>query len=98
MLCLAKMLSVANEGLLLTVKTCGSLPKANTEWSFGETRHRKAGTVASIFFGFGERRVLGVIKEGLVSLIELREPTWKKMSQLKCAPGGVVYQFNEALR
>ena len=59
--------------------------------------YRKAGSVASIFFAFAMGEILGGIKEGLVSFREVREPCWKKVSEMKCAPGGVVYHFTEAL-
>jgi hypothetical protein len=60
--------------------------------------YKKVGTVASIFFGVVTGEIAGTIKEGLVSFSEVREPCWKKVSELKCAPGGVVYHFKEALR
>jgi hypothetical protein len=58
---------------------------------------KKLGSVGSIFFALFTGEILGAIKEGLISFRELREPCWKKMSEMKCAPGGVVYQFEEAL-
>jgi hypothetical protein len=60
--------------------------------------YRKVGTVASIFFSLATGEFLGAIKEGLVSFRELREPIWKKLSAMKCAPGGVVYQFEDAVK
>lgn len=59
--------------------------------------YKKAGSVASIFFSLFTGEPLGAIKEGLVSLRELREPCWKKLSETKCAPGAVVYHFQQAL-
>jgi hypothetical protein len=60
--------------------------------------HKRVGSVGSIFFALVTGDVLGAIKEGLVSFREVREPCWKKVSAMKCAPGGVVYHFKEALR
>jgi hypothetical protein len=60
--------------------------------------YKTAGSVASIFFALATGEVLGAIKEGLVSFRELREPCWKKVSAMKCAPGGVVYHFKQAVR
>ncbi len=60
--------------------------------------HRTMGSVASIFFSILTGELLGALKEGLVSLREVREPCWKKVSELRCAPGAVVYHFEEALR
>jgi hypothetical protein len=59
--------------------------------------HKKRGSVASIFFALFTGEVLGAIKEGLISFREVREPCWKKVSAMKCAPGGVVYHFQQAL-
>jgi len=59
--------------------------------------HKNLSSVASIFFAFFTGEVLGAIKEGLVSFSELREPCWKKVSTMKCAPGGVVYHFRQAV-
>jgi hypothetical protein len=59
---------------------------------------KKAGSVGSIFFALFTGEILGAIKEGLVAFRELREPCWKKLSEMKCAPGGVVYHFEQALR
>ena len=58
---------------------------------------KKATTVSSIFFSAIIGEVVGAIKEGLVAFRETREPCWKKVSEMKCAPGGVVYHFKEAL-
>ena len=60
--------------------------------------YKKATTIGSIFFSVITGELLGAFKEGLVSFREVREPVWKKVSELKCAPGGVVYHFNEALQ
>jgi hypothetical protein len=57
----------------------------------------KLGSVGSIFFALITGEPFAAIKETLVSFREVREPCWKKMSELKCAPGGVVYHFREAL-
>ncbi|HWB84922.1 MAG TPA: hypothetical protein VG675_12325 [Bryobacteraceae bacterium] len=59
--------------------------------------YKKAGSVASIFFALFTGEVLGAMKEGLVSFREVREPCWKKVSAMKCAPGGVVYHFKQAV-
>lgn len=60
--------------------------------------YKKAGIVGSIFFSVITGEILGAFKEGLVSFREVREPVWKKISEMKCAPGGVVYHFKEALQ
>lgn len=57
----------------------------------------KLGSVGSVFFALFTGEPFAAIKETLVSFHEVREPCWKKMSELKCAPGGVVYHFREAL-
>jgi hypothetical protein len=59
--------------------------------------YKKVGAVASIFFSLIRLDPLGAIKEGLVSFQEMREPCWKKMSEMKCAPGGVVYHFQKGI-
>lgn len=59
---------------------------------------KKVGSVGSIFFALFSGEIIGAIKEGLISFRELREPCWKKLSELKCAPGAVVYQFEQALK
>lgn len=61
-------------------------------------RFKKAGSVGSIFFALLRGEIVSAIKEGLVSFREVREPCWKRMSEMKCAPGGVVYHFQEAVR
>jgi hypothetical protein len=60
--------------------------------------HQKMVVVGSILISAAMLDVRGVIKEGLVSFRELREPSWKKVSEMKCAPGGVVYHFQEAMK
>ena len=60
--------------------------------------YKKAGSVASIFFSVVSFEPITTVKETLVSYRELREPCWMKVSQLKCAPGGVVYHFKESIR
>jgi hypothetical protein len=60
--------------------------------------YRKLGTVSSIFFSLCVGEFVGALKEGAVSFKEVREPCWKKVSELKCSPGGVVYHFQEALQ
>lgn len=57
----------------------------------------KLGSVGSVFFALFTGEPFAAIKETLVSFREVREPCWKKMSEMKCAPGGVVYHFREAL-
>lgn len=58
---------------------------------------KKRGSVSSIFFALFTGEPFAAIKETLVSFREVREPCWKKLSDMKCAPGGVVYHFREAL-
>lgn len=60
--------------------------------------YHNAGKVASVFVTMLTGEAIGVIKEGLTTFCEVREPRWKKLSGMKCAPGAVVYHFNEALR
>jgi len=59
--------------------------------------YKKLGSVGSIFFALITGEIAGAIKEGLVSFREVREPCWKKVSEMKCSPGGVVYDFEKAL-
>jgi hypothetical protein len=59
---------------------------------------KKFETVASIFFSLVTLEPLGALKETLVGFREMKEPCWKKLSDAKCAPGGVVYHFKEAIR
>jgi hypothetical protein len=59
--------------------------------------HKKAGLVGSIFFALITGDPLGAIKEALVSFREVREPCWKKVAEMKCAPAGVIYHFKEAI-
>jgi hypothetical protein len=59
--------------------------------------HKKEMTVGSIFFSIFTGELLGAVKEGVVSFREVRELSWKKVSEMKCAPGGVVYHFSEAM-
>ena len=58
---------------------------------------KKAGSVGSVFFALFTGQIVGAAKEGLLTFREVREPCWKKLSAMKCAPGGVVYHFQEAL-
>lgn len=60
--------------------------------------YKRAGSVGSIFFSLITGELLGAVKEALVSFREVREPCWKKVSDMKCAPAGVVYHFQEAIR
>lgn len=59
--------------------------------------YKKVVSVGSIFFTLVTRQIVDAIKEGLVSFKEVQEPYWKKISEMKCAPGGVVYHFSKAL-
>ena len=59
--------------------------------------HKRLASVASIFISAATGDVTGVIKEGLVSFCEFREPIWKSVADKKYAAGGVVYHFKEAL-
>jgi hypothetical protein len=59
--------------------------------------YKKWKTVGSIFLSACRGDLIGALKEGAVSFSEVREPSWKKVSGLKCAPGGLVYHFKEAL-
>lgn len=58
---------------------------------------KKAGTVGSIFLSAFTGEFFGALKEGALALREMREPCWKNLSGMKCAPGGVIYHFAEAL-
>jgi hypothetical protein len=53
--------------------------------------------VGSIFVSAVLGGIPGAVKEGLVAYKEIREPRWKTLAGMKCAPGGVVYHFREAL-
>jgi hypothetical protein len=54
-------------------------------------------TVGSIFFSVARAEFFGALKETLVSVHESRQPSWKKLSAMKCAPAAIVYQFQHAL-
>jgi len=59
--------------------------------------YKKAGSVGSIFFALITGEPVGAIKEVFVSFREVREACWKKVSEMKCAPGGVVYHFQKGI-
>jgi hypothetical protein len=60
--------------------------------------HKKGESVISFLFtAITHPEPLGLIKESLVTFRALREPSWRKLSAMKCAPGGVVYQFQEGV-
>jgi hypothetical protein len=59
--------------------------------------YHKAAIVGSIFISVLTLDFVGALKEGLVSFNEWMEPSWKKVSEMKCAPGGVVYHFEQNL-
>ncbi len=59
--------------------------------------YKKAGSVGSIFFSLITGEYIGAVKEALVTFREVREPCWKKVSEMKCAPAGVIYHFQEAV-
>lgn len=58
---------------------------------------RRVVNVASIFISVATGDLIGAVKEGAVGYQEAIEPSWKKVSELKCAPGGVVYHFKDAV-
>lgn len=55
--------------------------------------YKKAGTVGSIFFALLKHDPVDLIKEAAVSFREIREPCWKKLTEMEFAPGGLVYHF-----
>jgi hypothetical protein len=59
--------------------------------------YKKAGSVGSIFCSLIAGEPIAAVKEALVSFREVREPRWKKVADMKCAPAGVVYHFQEAI-
>lgn len=59
--------------------------------------YKKAATIGSIFFSMATGDIVGAVKEGLVSYRELCEPRWQQLSQMKCAPGALVYHFKSEL-
>ena len=59
--------------------------------------YKKAGSVGSIFFSLITGEYIGAVKEALVTFREVREPCWKEVSEMKCAPAGVIYHFQEAV-
>ena len=59
--------------------------------------YKKVGSVCSIFCSLIAGEPMAAIKEALVSFREVRGPCWKKLSDMKCAPAGVVYHFQEAI-
>jgi phage-related protein len=58
---------------------------------------RRVVNVASIFLSAATGDLIGAVKEGAVGYQESIEPSWKKISEMKCAPGGVVYHFKAAV-
>jgi len=84
------------EAVAAAMRDFDKLTKAYTKAMEAEG-FKKAKTVASIFFSAITGGLLGAIKEGLVAFSETREPCWKKVSEMKCAPGGVIYNFKAAL-
>lgn len=58
---------------------------------------KKTETIGSIFFSVVKLDIVDIIKDALVSFRELREPCWKKVSEMKCAPGGIIYHFGEGI-
>lgn len=62
-----------------------------------EAGYAKGIKVGSLFFSLLRGDAIGVIQEGLVSAREFKQSTWKQLSEMKCAPGGVVYHFGEAM-
>jgi hypothetical protein len=84
------------EAIAAAMRDFDKLTKAYAEAMESEG-HKKAGSVGSIFFSLITGEPIGAIKETLVSFREMREPCWRKVSELKCAPGGVVYHFKESI-
>jgi hypothetical protein len=84
------------EAIAESMRQFDRLTKAYAEAMESEG-YKKMGSVGSIFFALITGEPLGAIKEVLVSFRETREPCWKKVSEMKCAPGGVVYHFQEAV-
>ena len=58
---------------------------------------RRVVNVASIFISAATGEIIGALKEGAVGYQEAIEPSWKKVAEMKCAPGGVVYHFKDAV-
>src|SRR5262245_15225437 len=50
----------------------------------------KAGTISSILWTAGSAP-LAALWKGLTSWEELRQPCWRKLNEMQCAPGGVIY-------
>jgi len=82
--------------IVLAMRDFDRLTKAYAE-AMDSEGYKKVGSVGSIFLALITGEPLGAIKEALVSFRELREPCWKKLSEMKCAPGGVVYHFQNAI-
>jgi hypothetical protein len=84
------------EAVVAAMRDFNKLTKTYAEVMESEG-YRKAVSVGSIFFSFITGETIGAVKEALVAFREALEPCWKKVSEMKCAPGGVVYHFQEAL-
>jgi hypothetical protein len=85
-----------DEALTIAIREFDKLTEAYAK-AMESAGFAKLGQVSSIFISLATGDIAGVIKEGLVSAREIKEPSWKKLSDLKCAPGGVVYHFKEAM-
>lgn len=85
-----------NRAIAAAMSDFDRLTKAYAEAMENEG-YKKAASVGSIFFALATGEPFGAIKETLVSFRETREPCWKKLTAMKCAPGGVVYHFHAAI-
>ena len=85
------------EAIATAMREFDKLTKAYAEAMESEG-YKKAAGIVSIFFSVVTGGIVDAIKEGLISFKEYKEPCWKRISQMKCAPGGVVYHFDQALK
>jgi hypothetical protein len=53
--------------------------------------------ILSILVSAATGDAVGVLKEGATWFNESRTPRWMELAERKCAPGGVVYHFQEAV-
>jgi len=85
------------DAIVAAMRDFDKLTKAYAEAMESEG-YKKAGSVGSIFLSLITGEPIGAVKEALVAFREVREPCWKKVSEMKCAPAGVVYHFQETIR
>jgi hypothetical protein len=62
-----------------------------------ELKSKRKRNLGFIFVSVLSGEALGAVKEGATTYFEQRTPVWKELADRKCAPGALVYQFQEAV-